>query len=176
MGKLRLKKSIAKFLVFSIVICLFNGITLNNFTVYAANKIAINEINFPDENFRKFICGQLYSSDIATSGEATSGVATSGVATPGFLSYNFDENNDGYLSKSELEKITSMDCSHCNISNLGGIEYFYNLTELQCNYNQLADLNLSENKKLEILDCSHNNLTNIYIYENILYLFLPVLT
>ena len=73
-------------------------------------NIEINEKNFPDENFRKFI------------------------------SDKFDKLENGYLANSLIDKITVLNCSGKEIKSLQGIEYFKNLTDLNCNVNKLKEL------------------------------------
>ena len=52
-------------------------------------------------------------------------------------------------------------CNNMNISDLTGIEYFINLTDLSCSYNQLTNLDVTQNYILENLYCENNNLTFI---------------
>ena len=55
----------------------------------------------------------------------------------------------------------TIDVSGCYISDLTGIQYFTNLEELNCSYNQIESLNLQQNTKLKILNCSNNLLTRL---------------
>lgn len=87
-------------------------------------EIPINSVNFPDATFRQYV------------------------------SENFDTNNSGSLSQSELEFVSEIDVSGTkqnlnNITSLKGIEYFANLTRLDCGYNQLTSLDVSGNAALE---------------------------
>ncbi|MFL0087183.1 T9SS type A sorting domain-containing protein [Tenacibaculum maritimum] len=53
------------------------------------------------------------------------------------------------------------------IKDLTGIEAFINLTELNCNYNLISQLNLSKNTKLKRVHCSNNKLTSLNIGSNL---------
>lgn len=131
---------------------------LNNYpTVELRMEVAINSNTFPDTNFRTWV------------------------------SNNCDTDKNGRLTKSELAQVTSMDVSNKNISNLKGIEYFWELTslncsgnkltsldlmwqasleELYCQNNQLQSLNISQCKKLEYLWCNSNKLTSLSLSSN----------
>ncbi|MGI5895291.1 MAG: bacterial Ig-like domain-containing protein, partial [Candidatus Merdivicinus sp.] len=94
---------------------------------------AINEENFPDAAFRQYV------------------------------SDHIDQNGDGILTKSELEAVTEIDVeggyNGVKIADLTGIEYFPNLTKLNCNGNTLTKLDVSANTKLEELSCPNQKLT-----------------
>ncbi len=98
--------------------------------------IAINATNFPDANFRQFI----------------------------LESIDYDENK--YLSASEINDTTTMAITSLNISNLKGIEYFTELTYLDCGDNQLTSLDVSRNTKLSVLACYQNNLASLNVSNN----------
>ncbi|MCD9583527.1 InlB B-repeat-containing protein [Tenacibaculum maritimum] len=53
------------------------------------------------------------------------------------------------------------------IKDLTGIEAFINLTELNCNYNLISQLNLSKNTKLKRVHCSNNKLASLNIGSNL---------
>ena len=93
----------------------------------------INETNFPDPDFR------------------------------GYVSYYIDTNvNDGYLSSEEMDAVVKIDVNNYygiyNIQKLQGIEYFKNLTYLDCTDNKLESLDLSACTKLEYLYAGGNKL------------------
>ena len=98
--------------------------------------VQINERNFEDENFRKF------------------------------LTNNVDTDHDNFISSTEFKAVTTLNCSFLNIESLQGIEYFTELVELNCNTNKLQKLDLSNNKKLEVLFCEGNKLTDLNVTKN----------
>ncbi len=96
----------------------------------------INEINFPDENFRNYVRGE------------------------------FDKNGDGYLSDKEIAAVTLIDVENKDISDMTGIELFTEITFLNCGNNNLTALDVSKNTKLEILDCRINELNSLDVSQN----------
>ena len=97
--------------------------------------IAINEKNFPDENFRDYVARE------------------------------WDKNQDKYFSPSEIAAAKWITCDNLwdgqPIKSLKGIEYFTEIWELTCVYNDLTEIDLSHNKKLEYLNCHHNKLEKL---------------
>ena len=74
---------------------------------------------------------------------------------------------DGYLLRSEIASITSMDVNNMGIKDLTGIEYFTALKSLVCFLNELTSLDVSGNTNLEYLDCSANKLTSLVVSRTI---------
>ena len=97
--------------------------------------IAVNETNFPDENFRNYILYNLTDSN----GNKVGG--------------------DGILTADEIAAVKEINVKYKNISSLKGIEYFTKLKELECYNNKLTKLDLSNNTELEELYCDTNSLT-----------------
>ena len=93
--------------------------------------IAINEKNFPDENFRDYVAGE------------------------------WDKDHDKYFSPSEIAAAKWISCDNKEISNLKGIEFFTNIWLLECYYNNLTTIDLSHNKNLSYINCHHNQLKEL---------------
>ncbi|MBD5200030.1 MAG: hypothetical protein HDS83_06545 [Bacteroidales bacterium] len=96
---------------------------------------------FPDENFRKYVLN------------------------------NFDVDKNGIISEDEALKVSKIDVSGSirgsgGIMSLDGIQYFQNLKDLKCGYNQLSTLDVSKNTVLTSLDCSSNKLTSLDVSKN----------
>jgi Leucine-rich repeat (LRR) protein len=72
---------------------------------------------------------------------------------------------NGYLTD-EAKRAQNMDVHDKNISDLTGIEYFTELTELNCSSNELATLDITKNLALEELSCSNNKLTVLDVSNN----------
>ena len=104
----------------------------------APGDIAINEDNFPDPNFRKYV-------------KTTTTINKDG--------------ND-ILSQEELNAVKEINVENKGITNLKGVELFTELKRLYCNQNQLKTLDLSKNINLETLNCMANNLTTLNLSEN----------
>ncbi len=96
-------------------------------------QYAINEEDFPDAAFRQYVLDHI------------------------------DTDGDGILTKSEWEAVTEINIdggyNGVKIADLTGIEYFPNLTKLNCSGNTLTKLDVSANTKLEELSCSNQELT-----------------
>ena len=108
-----------------------NGASAQADAAVPEGYIAINEKNFPDENFRDYVAGE------------------------------WDENQDKYFSPSEIANAKWISCNNKEISNLKGIEFFTNIWFLECCYNNLTTIDLSNNKKLSYINCHHNQLNEL---------------
>ena len=97
--------------------------------VIITTSVTIDETTFPDENFRQFI-----------------------------LDY-IDIDDDGILSCDEIDSVGVIRCPGLGISDLSGIDIFYNLSELYCGYNNLTSLDVSGCHSLIWLECYNNKLT-----------------
>ena len=78
----------------------------------------------------------------------------------------YDTNGDNVLSETELGKVNEINVAGKGITDLTGIEHFYNLLTLNCSNNSLTALDVWNNKYLETLDCSNNNLTALDLSNN----------
>ena len=102
----------------------------------ATGDVKINATNFPDKNFRKYI------------------------------KENLDKNSNGVLSKKEIKSVTELYVTHSNISDMTGVNKFYNLETLGCQYNELKSLNVSKLTKLKQLYCYENKLSSLNLSKN----------
>lgn len=108
-----------------------NGASAQADAAVPEGYIAINEKNFPDENFRDYVAEE------------------------------WDKNQDKYFSPSEIANAKWISCDNKEISNLKGIEFFTNIWLLECYYNNLTTIDLSHNKKLSYINCHHNQLKEL---------------
>ena len=67
-----------------------------------------------------------------------------------------------YLTKSQHQNLTSLDCSSHSISSLTGINLLTYLTSLNCSGNNLTSLNVSSLTSLQTLRCNGNKLPYVY--------------
>ncbi|SEP63730.1 hydrophobic W protein [Lachnospiraceae bacterium RM5] len=117
-----------------VLIMFFGGlyyIGVNSENAYADDEVVVDENNFPDEVFRNYILD------------------------------NVDVDKNKKLSVEEIEAIENVDLSDKQINDIKGIGIFGNLKELNCNNNNLEDLNLSNNEKLEKLYCNVNKISEL---------------
>ena len=61
----------------------------------------------------------------------------------------------------DAKKVTGLDCSDNELTELKGLNKLVNLRRLECEYNQLSELDLSKLVNLEWLDCSDNQLSEL---------------
>ena len=108
-----------------------NGASAQADAAVPEGYIAINEKNFPDENFRDYVAEE------------------------------WDKNHDKYFSPSEIANAKWISCDNKEISNLKGIEFFTNIWLLECYYNNLTTIDLSYNKNLSYINCHHNQLNEL---------------
>lgn len=108
-----------------------NGVSAQADAAVPEGYIAINEKNFPDENFRDYVARE------------------------------WDKNQDKYFSPSEIASAKWISCDNKEISNLKGIEFFTNIWLLECYYNNLTTIDLSHNKNLSYINCHHNQLNEL---------------
>ena len=101
-----------------------------------SSGLAIDETNFPDVNFRNYVLA------------------------------SFDSNGDEKLDDEEIANVKYIFASSKTISSLKGIEYFTELTELNCDNNQQTSLDVSKNTKLVKLICAKNALTSLNTSQN----------
>ena len=114
----------------------------------AEGDVAINDTNFPDEDFREYLkTATYYDKDTGT-----------------HKKINTDGN--GVLSLAERTQVTRIDVSSLKVLNLKGIEHFPELRELKCENRHIPQLDLSQNTKLEILYCKNNELTKLDLSKN----------
>jgi Leucine-rich repeat (LRR) protein len=110
----------------------------------SAGGVPIDAQHFPDEQFRAYISRKI-----------------------------FDENLDGFFSDEERNSVTSISAYNSlaytfpeKIRNLQGVEFFPNLSVLDCKDNLLTELNLTDNPNLTSLTCSKNQLTQLDLTGN----------
>ena len=119
----------------SATVVMSSGLFMSGLTV-RADGIAIDEKNFPDENFRMYV------------------------------GIEFDEDGDQSLSSEEIKKITTINCDCLDIGSLKGVENFTSLKMLSCRENRITSLDLSANTMLYNLDCSENQLKSLDVSKN----------
>lgn len=72
------------------------------------------------------------------------------------------------LTDDDMAALTEINVSYRTLTSLKGIEYAANLIVLDCQVNNLIDLNVSKNVVLKTLDCRQNQLTNIDVSKCVL--------
>ena len=134
--------------------------------------IAINETNFPDENFRNWILSQEYGQDGVLTDEEIAEVTYIGVSyqnisnLKGIEYFTALKNlyvSSGILTSLDVSKNTALeylDCS-CNMITLLDLSQNKALKNLSCWGNALTSLDVSECTALQSIDCKYNLLTSL---------------
>ncbi|MGB3606722.1 MAG: leucine-rich repeat domain-containing protein [Psychroserpens sp.] len=73
---------------------------------------------------------------------------------------------DDLVPTANIETVAALDVRAENINDLTGIEDFIALEELECDSNNLTELNISENTALTHLDCNSNQLSSLDVSLN----------
>ena len=73
---------------------------------------------------------------------------------------------DNYVTTSNINSVLSLDVGYQNISDMTGIEDFISLTNLNCEANQITNLDISNNINLVDLNCRYNQLSNLDLSSN----------
>ena len=120
-------------------------------------QIAINETNFPDENFRNWILAQDYGQDGVLTANEIAGI------TQIYVSGGNIANLKG------IEYFTALENLDCEGNQLTALDVSQNtaLQELRCPNNQLVSLDVSQNTALIVLYCGNNQLTSLDVSQNI---------
>lgn len=110
----------------------------------AAGNIQINATNFPDEVFRNYI---LTTED-------------------GNGNKRIDKDGNGILDADEIASVTEIRITLSSVSDLKGIEFFTELTYLNCEACHLTELDVSQNTALTYLKCDDNEISELDVSKN----------
>ncbi len=118
--------------------------------------IAIDETNFPDENFRNWVLAQDYGQDGVLTEAEIAGVT------------EIDVSRKNISSLRGIEYFTELTKLYCNGNQLTSLDMSENtlLKNLICDYNSLTSLNVTKCTALVNLDCESNQLTTLDITKN----------
>ena len=106
-------------------------------------------VNIPDANFKAKLLAANYGNIIAKN-------------LSGYY-FKIDTNNDGEIQISEASQVSALGVSFSSITNLEGIQFFSQLSELVCPENQILNINLSSLPNLTRIDCSYNLVNSLNI-------------
>ena len=123
-----------KFLSALLLCCMV--LTLLPTAALADGAVAIDDTNFPDNDFREYVRN------------------------------NFDKDKDDVLSDGEIGAVTIISVTNPSTTSLKGIEYFTNLESLRARGLNLTTLDLSKNTELTLIDCSDTKLTTLDTSHN----------
>ena len=139
--------------------------------------IAIDETNFPDENFRNYLLGQSYGEDGILTGTEINKINSIFVTNKNIASLKGIEYftalktlscGNNQLTDLDVSKNTALEDLTCSSNKLTTIDLSSNvaLKELGCYWNQLTALDLTNNTELTNLRCFGNQLTALDLSNN----------
>ena len=108
----------------------------------------LGAIDLSDASYREAITNPAFINAV---GEQVNWELTGGIV------YLTEEN------KKAIEAVTSLNIEGKNLTDISGIEYFTNLTSLNCGKNQLTSLPVGKLHNLNVLNCPDNRLTELAI-------------
>lgn len=87
------------------------------------------------------------------------------------INQGVDLNGDGLIQLTEADQVTTLNVGNKGISDLTGINNFYNLTDLDCSGNRINFLNIKDLPNLERIKC-HDSKINTLLLENLVQLII----
>lgn len=82
-----------------------------------------------------------------------------------YVREHFCENRE-WIETRDIEKVTTLHIANRGITDLSGIEHFTLLEELDCNRNELLNLELAANRNLKKVDCGFNRIRHLDLSHN----------
>lgn len=118
--------------------------------------IAIDDANFPDANFRKYLLAKDYGKDGVLTEEEINGIKDLSISRAGI----------GNLKG--IEFFTALTVLVCYGNQLTALDVSKNtkLVHLNCSKNQLTSLDVSKNLALTELECADNHLTSLDVSKH----------
>ena len=166
-----------KFLSALLLCCMV--LTLLPTAALADGDVAINETNFPDENFREYVKKEFDTSknnflstaeiaaakDIHVEGKPITSIE--GIEHFTALEFlNCSNTKLTTLDTSHNTKLVSLECNDAPTLTSLNVSQNTELKVLRCNNNALADLDLTNNTALETLECGENEFTTLDLSKN----------
>lgn len=109
-------------------------------------------VNIPDTNFKNKLLSANTGNNVAKDQNG--------------ISIIIDTNGDNQIQLSEALTVYELNVINSGIDDLTGIEAFTNLTDLECDQNNLDFLDVTALSTLQNLTCSINNLNELDLSEN----------
>lgn len=144
----------------------------------SAEDIAIDQTNFPDDNFRAYLLSQPYGEDNVLTDEELSGItelilsekkikSLQGIEF--FTSLTRLECGQNKLTALDVSKNTALKFLDCSENKLTALDVTANtaLYAFYCYGNQLTELDVSKNTNLYWFECGQNQLTALDVSKNI---------
>ena len=167
------RKLLTALLALCAALCLMPALALAE----GAADVAIDPTNFPDANFRAYVC--TFDTDNDDRLTTTELAAVKSMRLIGksigdltgiehFTALTELDCRRNQLTSLDLSKNTALQVLNCNNNPLTSLVLGGNtaLTKLSCTNNQLTSLDLSKNTALQVLDCEGNQLASLDVSAN----------
>lgn len=158
-----MSKSLKKILSLLLALVLLSTSLAAGISVYGEDEIVINSINFPDEEFEKYV---------RTLDKDASGSLSAQERNLSFMSITGYSILNGNVKMKNLKGIEffasslkTLRCSNLGLESLD-VSALTNLTALSCMSNDLTALDVSNNVNLLQLDCTSNKLESLTFGNN----------
>ena len=121
-----------------------------------STAVVIDETNFPDAHFRRFLLEQDYGKDGMLTNAEIAGITVMDVA------------EEEIASLKGIEHFTALDTLDCSGNELAVLDVSGNtaLRQLDCSFNDLSALDVSKNRTLEVLFLSFNHIASLDVSKN----------
>jgi Leucine-rich repeat (LRR) protein len=116
------------------------------------NNCTTPEVYVPDDNFETYLETHDANGNVVPLGDTSS--MGNGILL------------DDYVTLSKIANVSTLNIPNLNIQNIIGIEYFSNLSNLNCSNNSINNIDVSQNTALTVFSCSFNQISNINISTN----------
>ena len=167
------RKLLTALLALCAALCLLPALALAE----GAADVAIDPTNFPDANFRAYVCtfdtdndDRLTTTELAAVENMALYNKSIGDLTgiEHFTALTELDCRRNQLTSLDLSKNTALQVLNCNNNPLTSLVLGGNtaLTKLSCTNNQLTSLDLSKNTSLQVLDCEGNQLASLDVSAN----------
>lgn len=158
-----MNKQLKKTLSLLLALVLLSASLAAGFSAYGVENIIINETNFPDENFRKYV------QTLDTDGNGSLSAQERNISFMSLTGYSVANNGAKMQNLTGIEyfasSLTTLRCANLDLESLD-VSALNNLTSLSCMSNKLTSLDVSNNTKLTFLDCTDNQIETIKLGTN----------
>ncbi len=153
------------------------GLVLVMICAFALADVAINETNFPDENFRNVVTAFDQNGNAVLSDDeiaAVHEIDCAGQSVSDLKGIEFFPAvetlycHENKISALDVSKNTALKVLHCDNNELTSLDVSGNtaLQRLDCAFNDISSIDVSKNTALETLDCTANQIYALDVGAN----------
>lgn len=141
------------------------------------SDVAIDETNFPDDNFRELVKTLDGGDDGSFTPDEIAKITRIEYKNQGIKSLKGIEHftnltvlvcSENPLTSLDVSQNTKLEWLRCSSTELTSLDVTANteLIGLECNNNQLSELDVSNNRKLDVLECQRSQLRSLDVSNN----------